>query len=66
MKTIEIKAIITEAKPGRIVFDCVAEAAELAMQQKRLVMLTHNGKTFNIDPEDIVKAIMGMPIKAKL
>jgi hypothetical protein len=60
MKNVEMTYMQLSSKPGTKIGECFQEALILASTEWRNVRLTHNGKMYYIQPNDLIGAVKDM------
>ena len=57
MEHTEVTEIVVHARPGSVIGECFRECIEIAASEWRNVLLIHNGKKYEIKPNDLVASI---------
>jgi len=57
--------ILIDAKPATVLSNCIRECITQAIEFDTLIVLVHNGKTFNINPEELVSSIRSQGLDAE-
>ena len=57
MECIEVSTINVSAKMGANPVECKRESIQLAMQERCIVKLLHNGVTYLVKPDDILSIV---------
>lgn len=57
MEKITVTKVFVEATPGSQIDRCLEESIVLALTERRNVVLVHNGKKYEIKPDEIIKII---------
>jgi len=62
-ESINIDTLIVSANPGSNLIDGLKECVILSMKQYKCVRFNHNGYTYWIDPDLVMKSILGKRVQ---
>jgi hypothetical protein len=65
MDNIKIEKIITRARPGSNLTDCIRKCLEISIKEWRVVTLEHNSREYTINPERIYDVVLATEEKIK-